>query len=1585
MQEYVKLLLDAKTNAFSSLDEGMRTLKSRESFTYAEYERASGSVFFYHTTSNPLFLETLLHELGHHWNMAVASSQQRVALLQAALPLRLAQMRAREGITADMDAKVDASISINKAVLASYISEAGNDADRLDSGIHAAARVAWYNVKDLASSKYVETEILSLLDEKTQLLLAKRSRSEHLARLWEAPGVAQLAVTMTKGGIKLPTDMSALQLGEAPIAQAKTAEQHSATDALIAAAKSLGMYYSYDQYVDMLKTKRKSSWGFIAPDGGFIANTASHLDTATKLFRKAKLPNKEVDGMIDAGFVRVHGSSFTFTQTLTAPQVDTMLLVVYNQADRISASFAYLADTDAQRRDPTGYHGYKHVSRDYYDTIASFLESYKNPIAQIDMSAAELQQLLTLSNELIPNTDPRVAALVAGLAAELGFEIEYTDEEPTVDGDQVTGMYFERNGKRVIRLPKWVKVNTIGHEAGHGLVRALGRNHKHAQELITLGSGDLEAGLDILGDFFAGRLLAANPTLYQRVVEWIQGLWIAAKETLGLKLTQDQVLKVLTDYLVGDKKLQAAGQPSAKAQYQTQQISKKLNDAAFSSSQLFDVMELFKPFKTHTGKLVKQHVYGFITPDGKILQALGGHDDIAILVLEEAKVAELPDRRTGSTLVHYGFIRVDSGTLEIEQTPTDAQVATIDILLHHPDFAEGGVVAFYEDTPFQRETMHTPTGYLRYSARDAINNNRFLSFIKSYKNPFEHKTSAQQTTDAVYSDLTKKRDDEAVEYQRARRARTPQNSLGLFLSNEQAQKVFTIVQSVINLPRYSTPLSEINRDARANYTPAKMSRIIDKALAKKGLETDEIQALRSVTAMVLDYAGTIHAESEELARNGKLQESDEKLLQAHLIAAPFLAAQQAAASKAGTDLRIHGLDVAQVESVSVRKIALLNAILAKQQKTLLDLTKNEKLRALMVNPDDPLSVRALIESLSPPTLWDFISNYYYNNILGALSVPTTNIIGNTLRLAVQIVEDATAASTDALLGRLGLSELVLGRKERTRFLRDVFANLSGAWKLGRGFEAAKLEFLHPYRKAAEDLMGDELFKFIADIGHLSVDPAGNLAKRVESPTGKKLLHAYGWVENIPLRMAIAGDLLFRSYHYEAWMRKMAYDEASAAGERFGSESWRKFVNAAMTRLADNDGAKTEAANVAANRVFMGKAGVILRFVNQLRTWSAMVDSDSATLRNVGGALATAIKMIIPMVHTHAKIFEFGMQHVPGVGLLMDAGKRAAKNANQFIPDLDPADTIARQILGTLILAMLWWLMEEGEEITGMAPRDPNERESWYRQGKMPYSVNYNGTWVTYDMVDSFGAGAVMKLAANARDLWLRAPDFDTGQKIFEDAAFRIKDILTSSPFADTADRLMNVYGIADIFKKLPANMLPAAGFTRWASKIHEAATQGYVTVLQKDVPSSYYPPPYQTILHANTPTRLNVYGEDVHIPTSVLQEFLPLKWRKDNPGKLEPVFDEIGYYPAMPGRTLTIGRTPVKIPDDLYRQHVVFTGQMLKQQLERFDYDGRTTEMKLLLVKRIVSKVHEHAEKKVKAELVRQGFYREARELQLAQ
>lgn len=786
-----------------------------------------------------------------------------------------------------------------------------------------------------------------------------------------------------------------------------------------------------------------------------------------------------------------------------------------------------------------------------------------------------------------------------------------------------------------------------------------------------------------------------------------------------------------------------------------------------------------------------------------------------------------------------------------------------------------------------------------------------------------------------------------------------------FMTPAQQQLFLESANNVSDIQVVS--VESLNKDAQRFMNPKSLAAMIHDVLIKdKGLSNARFIALR----------GYMHAITGATADKYALAETDEEALNILANSDIVVAAYQKARGSAGRQLRLMQ-ETPYIKDNWPFYVGDLNTRLGKKMpKSFID-----KIRALSQKPggitlDDLIDIA---NKLKVPSFFDLFTNFRVNALLSGTAI-VKNLLLNVMRAAYADVETITSGTIDA-----AVSTVTLGRVARTRYVSEIIPVLKGQFVGARKSLKPVVNMLFAPKNITDEELGA-----IFDLGAHVVNVWDTLY-----PEGTKehdWLVKAGYLLNAPLRLMMAGDLILRSAYQDQWYMQTAHRLVLRKGTKFGGKAYNDAMKKEVETLIASPEAKEQAKVFAAEGVFMGKAGKLLSALKGMRNIgqvafdkSNIISDEELAAMSPGkrfakilarttpeGGLDFALKTFVPFIHTLGKVFEWSFNRIPLVGL-------ATNRAD------NPMDIAARQVSGLVTAALILWILDDDDEerIIGALPKNKAEREAFWRAGKRPWSIDLFGNGV-FISIENDPLHLPLKAAMIVKKAMEEAEDFETKAELFMSLGHDLKEMVVDSSFVENVLKGATREGeVWRQLRRIPASFIPASGLFRAASRTYEAATQGFVKIKDRDLPQDFvYPDALRQLLPGaskDLPDRLNVWGEAVHMPTSVPAEWLPYKWWSIIDDGFERELARLDLYPGMLRDQVTVGGKKVKLPTDLHRQHVVYYGQQLKKALSDLmgmrGYQKASDELKVKMLDRVRGRMQSLANRKMQGEILRN--YRE--------
>ena len=254
-----------------------------------------------------------------------------------------------------------------------------------------------------------------------------------------------------------------------------------------------------------------------------------------------------------------------------------------------------------------------------------------------------------------------------------------------------------------------------------------------------------------------------------------------------------------------------------------------------------------------------------------------------------------------------------------------------------------------------------------------------------------------------------------------------------------------------------------------------------------------------------------------------------------------------------------------------------------------------------------------------------------------------------------------------------------------------------------------------------------VFKALTDEGY-----ASQLSKYIEEGgTAPAIGGKLGQWIRTPFRALGAGDELFRAIAFQRSLYRQAYKLAGK--DKKGMEDLLKNPTLDMLEKATEQSKRL---------TFQEDMGEITRTINDFRT-PANFQTKTAKM----GSLI--LRFFLPFLKTPTNLLKQAVDFSPFGGV---------KNFTKIKEAAKAGDTetvgrlIGESVVGTALAAFVVLETLDGN-ITGGAPKNPAEKDRFYREKKLPYAIKIGGNWYQYKRVDPFSSvvGLVSDAVTLARD------------------------------------------------------------------------------------------------------------------------------------------------------------------------------------------------------------------------------------------
>jgi hypothetical protein len=413
------------------------------------------------------------------------------------------------------------------------------------------------------------------------------------------------------------------------------------------------------------------------------------------------------------------------------------------------------------------------------------------------------------------------------------------------------------------------------------------------------------------------------------------------------------------------------------------------------------------------------------------------------------------------------------------------------------------------------------------------------------------------------------------------------------------------------------------------------------------------------------------------------------------------------------------------------------------------------------------------------------------------------------------------------------------------------------------------------------------------------------------------------------------------------------------------------INALAKRKVKQQGLKGQKAKDAELKLRKNPTNKMLDDAKDYAKYSTFMDNPDAITSlltkirsNVWGG-----RFVVPFVNTLANIFKRGWEYTPVLGLIRN--RAYYKGANEGYKN-SVSDIIAKQIVGTILAGIVIEMYDE-DIFTGAVPKNKAEREAFYRQGKIPWSIKIGGTYYQYRRIEPFNSvlASATILAENMKKF--KENEIDEASELF----FAIVDgiyenLLDSSMLNGLTEFFDKNRTRRKYFERFAGTFIPYSSFWRSINRSIEAHMEGDAKVREvKELSDAFTQNlPYGSL---QLKPRLDLWGEEIVLEGGVLRQWLPFKWRTETEDPVEKELQRIGLYPSIPEDKVIINGERVDIPDKLYEEYRIALGGQLQKALSKALRPDLEPERASMVYKRIIDSIKRAHLNKVKGK-IRSGY-----------
>jgi len=499
------------------------------------------------------------------------------------------------------------------------------------------------------------------------------------------------------------------------------------------------------------------------------------------------------------------------------------------------------------------------------------------------------------------------------------------------------------------------------------------------------------------------------------------------------------------------------------------------------------------------------------------------------------------------------------------------------------------------------------------------------------------------------------------------------------------------------------------------------------------------------------------------------------------------------------------------------------------------LTEQELGALAKIDINNPEAVYKFLRDTATPGWGDQAISFFINNIISGLITFEKNLIGNSIQAVRKLVVRPLAALIDIPVAKLA------GR-EREFFLGETLPALHGLLSgIGEGFMKGLYTLKNGF--SLQDVSKFDVKRArlpgVLEIGGRALQAVDNVFRTMAESSQKRALAMRQSIQE-GLRKKFPNKAAFDDFVSSQYAKKVTDPTPSMMDsmEAFGDES--------VFTTAITPGSFT--------------AGI-----------QKLVNSEVG----IGTFKLRPLRFIVPFIRVVSNLNKQGVLFSPA-GVVGGVGKL-------IINPKDPkvSQFIAEGALGTT--AMMWiWSKATTDRLTGDVPRNPAERDKFFREKKQPNSLRIGGTdddpasgdWVSWQALEGINLGAA--IITEIMDVDKDDPPFEQ----FIMATMGIGRNLLDRSYTQGLFNLVHAIERPEQAKRLgftiAGGLVPLQGALRTARRIDDKFIRERLTlwdIIKDTIPG----------LSRTLPQRVDLLGRPIPIESGTLQPF------KISSAKLKPV------------------------------------------------------------------------------------------------
>jgi len=668
-------------------------------------------------------------------------------------------------------------------------------------------------------------------------------------------------------------------------------------------------------------------------------------------------------------------------------------------------------------------------------------------------------------------------------------------------------------------------------------------------------------------------------------------------------------------------------------------------------------------------------------------------------------------------------------------------------------------------------------------------------------------------------------------------------------------------------------------------------------------------------------------------------------------------------------------DFASQAGQNLQVVKWWNALgeLAMMREKVNELGQAEREMVLATDLTDLRSMQNTINAVKEKSHVRWIRWMFYNSLLSGYT-NFKNTVGNTMNAAYEDVHSFGMALTD-------MFKVMAFGGQRQYFMAEPFLMLEAQLK--------SLVDGELWRAVGGALLGDLESRYETKLD----DEMAHTTQLVQRQLNLKLGKVIGTTINLSLNGLKAMDVFAKGMAENSMTQAIDY-KLLKIHELYGDEGVVKFKDEFVAKelalsqkystskseedlLTSRLGKQMKKELKSSDKFGMARANAIARF-SEHATFQDQAGRGLKGLASARSIVPGLGRVIMPFLQTNANIMRRGLELTPGIGLAIHAMGKT---------DYTLTEALTKQLEGVGITLGVMSMMNM-DRLTGDAPDDKEKRDAFYREGKLPYSIKFGNTWISYQNLEPLGFP--MGIMADLIGEWKAAHEEGAEQHnmhLFSTMVTTAKNYIIDQSFVSGVGQVMGEdYKFQNFIARTSTSLVPFSAFWRMMNEDWHAVTDKEVPVYDRDNVAGLFwnatPPGVMDLLVKKgviepPKQKIDAFGTPITKPVGFWGMWLSQNIRTGVEDAVEKEMGMVGYYPGTPNPYFTYNKENIPIPDDVYAEYAVEYGLATKKAVEtiisRPAYKSASKEKKVDMIRGAVERARDPITNRMKIK-VRRGL-----------